>query len=172
MVERKSGVVINISSLSRLMPTPLLSVYSASKSYVDIFSRGLCEEYKKVGITVQSVAPGPVVRYASDYRLAFHQFSPSKNIPQTVIKSNFYISHCSKLSKIRKPTLIAPTPEVFVKSALNTLGIESSTTGFWLHDLMVYMSTKILPEWLANKITYDSLKSIRNRALKKKAKEQ
>jgi len=139
MVERKSGVVINISSLSGLMPTPLLSVYSASKSYVDIFSRGLCEEYKKVGITVQSVAPGYVV---------------------------------SKLSKIRKPTLIAPTPEVFVKSALNTLGIESSTTGFWLHDLMVYMSTKILPEWLANKITYDSLKSIRNRALKKKAKEQ
>ena len=89
-----------------------------------------------------------------------------------MIKTNFYISHCSKLSKIRKPTLIAPTPEVFVKSALNTLGIESSTTGFWLHDLMVYMSTKILPEWLANKITYDSLKSIRSRALKKKAKEQ
>ena len=63
MVERKSGVVINISSLSGLMPTPLLSVYSASKSYVDIFSRGLCEEYKKMGVTVQSVAPGYVVRY-------------------------------------------------------------------------------------------------------------
>ena len=63
MVERKSGVVINISSLSGLMPTPLLSVYSASKSYVDIFSRGLCEEYKNKGITVQSVAPGYVVRY-------------------------------------------------------------------------------------------------------------
>jgi len=139
MVERKSGVVINISSLSGLMPTPLLSVYSASKSYVDIFSRGLCEEYKNKGITVQSVAPGYVV---------------------------------SKLSKIRKPTLIAPTPEVFVKSALGTLGIESSTTGFWLHDLMVYMSTKFLPEWLAIKITHDSLKSIRNRALKKKSKEQ
>jgi len=139
MVERKSGVVINISSLSGLMATPLLSVYSASKSYVDIFSRGLCEEYKNKGITIQSVAPGYVV---------------------------------SKLSKIKKPNMIAPTPEVFVKSALNTLGIESSTTGFWLHDLMVYMSTEVLPGWLATKITHDSLKSIRKRALKKKAKEQ
>ena len=68
MVERKSGVVINISSLSGLMPTPLLSVYSASKSYVDIFSRGLCEEYKNKGITVQSVAPGYVVRYVMKWR--------------------------------------------------------------------------------------------------------
>lgn len=62
MVERKSGIVINISSLSGLMPTPLLSVYSASKAYVDVFSRGLHDEYKKSGITVQSVAPGYVVR--------------------------------------------------------------------------------------------------------------
>ena len=62
MVERKSGIVINISSLSGLMPTPLLSVYSASKAYVDVFSRGLHDEYKKSEITVQSVAPGYVVR--------------------------------------------------------------------------------------------------------------
>ena len=65
MVERKSGAIINISSLSGLMPTPLLSVYSASKAYVDIFTRGLCDEYKKKGIVVQSVAPGYVVRYES-----------------------------------------------------------------------------------------------------------
>jgi len=139
MVERKSGVIINISSLSGLMPTPLLSVYSASKAYVDIFTRGLCDEYKNFGIVVQSVAPGYVV---------------------------------SKLSKIRKPTLIAPSPDIFVKSALSTLGIESRTTGFWLHDLMVYVTTEVLPEWLATKITHDSLKGIRKSALKKKAKAQ
>ena len=63
MVERKSGVIINVSSLSGLMPTPLLSVYSGTKAYVDMFSRGLTAEYKKIGITVQSVAPGYVVRY-------------------------------------------------------------------------------------------------------------
>lgn len=139
MVERKSGIVINISSLSGLMPTPLLSVYSASKAYVDVFSRGLHDEYKKSGITVQSVAPGYVV---------------------------------SKLSKIRKPTLIAPTPDVFVKSALNTLGIKIHTTGFWLHDVIVWMLNDMLPEWLATKITHDSLIGIRKSALKKKSKQQ
>ena len=63
MVERKSGVVINLSSLSGLMPTPLLSVYSGTKAYVDLFTRGLVVEYNKFGIIIQSVAPGYVVRY-------------------------------------------------------------------------------------------------------------
>jgi hypothetical protein len=35
MVERKKGAVINLSSLSAAMCTPLLSVYSGTKSYVD-----------------------------------------------------------------------------------------------------------------------------------------
>lgn len=139
MVERKSGIIINISSLSGLMPTPLLSVYSASKAYVDVFTRGLCDEYRNTGIVVQSVAPGFVV---------------------------------SKLSGVRKPTGIAPTPEVFVKSALRTLGIESRTTGYWIHDLMVYMLNDVLPEWMATNITHGQLKGIRKRALKKKSKEQ
>ena len=88
------------------------------------------------------------------------------------MRTKFYFMFLSKLSKIRKPTMIAPTPDVFVKSALSTLGIESRTTGFWLHDLMVYASTELLPEWLATKITHDSLKAIRKSALKKKTKAQ
>ena len=65
---------------------------------------------------------------------------------------------------------MAPTADAFVNSALNTLGIESRTTGYWIHDLMVYALTEILPEWMATKITYDSLMGIRKRALKKKEK--
>ena len=61
MVERKNGAVINISSFSATIPTPLLSVYSASKSYVDLFSQGLAKEYSSEGITVQCVLPGHVV---------------------------------------------------------------------------------------------------------------
>ena len=78
----------------------------------------------------------------------------------------------SKLSGVRKPTGIAPTPEVFVKSALRTLGIESRTTGYWIHDLMVYMLNEVFPEWVSTKITHGQLKGIRKRALKKKSKEQ
>ena len=82
MVERKKGAVINISSFLAAIPTPLLSVYSASKSYVDLISQGMAKEYSSKGITVQCILPGYVA---------------------------------SKMSKIRKPTLTVPTPDVFVK---------------------------------------------------------
>ena len=35
MADRKKGAVINLSSLSGAMCTPLLSVYSGTKAYVD-----------------------------------------------------------------------------------------------------------------------------------------
>lgn len=57
MVERSKGVVLNIASASAMYPVPLLSVYSASKAFVDFFSRGLQEEYRRQGIIIQSVLP-------------------------------------------------------------------------------------------------------------------
>lgn len=57
MEKRRSGIVINISSYSALFPTPLLAMYSASKIYMDYFSRALHAEYQERGIIVQSVLP-------------------------------------------------------------------------------------------------------------------
>jgi len=68
MVERKKGVIVNISSLSGAIPTPLLTVYSATKAYVDFFSRGLQSEYSAKGIIVQSVLPGFVATKMSKIR--------------------------------------------------------------------------------------------------------
>ena len=58
MIERKKGAIINISSLSAAFPTPLLTVYAGSKSYVDLFSQGLCREYGPKGVTIQCIMPG------------------------------------------------------------------------------------------------------------------
>jgi len=68
MVERKNGAIINISSLSAAFPTPLLTVYAGSKSYVDLFSQGLNREYGPKGITVQCILPGHVVSNMSKIR--------------------------------------------------------------------------------------------------------
>ncbi|XP_070329246.1 very-long-chain 3-oxoacyl-CoA reductase isoform X2 [Odocoileus virginianus] len=57
MVERSKGVILNISSASGLYPVPLLTIYSATKAFVDFFSQCLHEEYKSKGIFVQSVLP-------------------------------------------------------------------------------------------------------------------
>uniref|UniRef100_A0A7N8YC97 3-ketoacyl-CoA reductase n=1 Tax=Mastacembelus armatus TaxID=205130 RepID=A0A7N8YC97_9TELE len=51
------GVILNISSASGMYPVPLLTVYSATKAFVDFFSRGLQEEYRRQGIIIQSVLP-------------------------------------------------------------------------------------------------------------------
>uniref|UniRef100_A0A8C3YUL3 Very-long-chain 3-oxoacyl-CoA reductase n=1 Tax=Catagonus wagneri TaxID=51154 RepID=A0A8C3YUL3_9CETA len=57
MVERSKGVILNISSASGMTPVPLLTIYSATKAFVDFFSQCLHEEYKSKGIIVQSVLP-------------------------------------------------------------------------------------------------------------------
>ncbi|KAM7002835.1 very-long-chain 3-oxoacyl-CoA reductase-A [Tautogolabrus adspersus] len=61
MAERSKGIVLNISSASGMYPVPLLTVYSATKAFMDFFSRGLHEEYRRQGIIIQSVLPFFVV---------------------------------------------------------------------------------------------------------------
>jgi len=57
MVERKRGAIVNISSASGAFPCPLLSQYSASKSYVEKFGSGLDLEYRPKGVHVQTQMP-------------------------------------------------------------------------------------------------------------------
>uniref|UniRef100_A0A8B9N4F7 3-ketoacyl-CoA reductase n=1 Tax=Accipiter nisus TaxID=211598 RepID=A0A8B9N4F7_9AVES len=68
MLERSKGVVLNISSAAGMYPTPLLTLYSATKAFVDYFSRGLHAEYKSKGIIVQSVLPYYVATKMSKIR--------------------------------------------------------------------------------------------------------
>ncbi|XP_077451818.1 very-long-chain 3-oxoacyl-CoA reductase-A [Stigmatopora argus] len=57
MADRSKGVILNISSASGMYPLPLLTIYSATKAFVDFFSRGLEEEYRRQGVIIQSVLP-------------------------------------------------------------------------------------------------------------------
>lgn len=60
MVARKTGLIINLSSITGMRPQPLLTLYSATKGFIIFFSRCLQAEYKSKGITVQCVAPSLV----------------------------------------------------------------------------------------------------------------
>ncbi|XP_068128715.1 very-long-chain 3-oxoacyl-CoA reductase-like isoform X2 [Hyperolius riggenbachi] len=57
MLQRKKGLIVNLSSVAGNRPFPRIVVYSATKAFVDFFSRGLHAEYESQGITVQSVMP-------------------------------------------------------------------------------------------------------------------
>ncbi|NXH47096.1 DHB12 reductase, partial [Dicaeum eximium] len=68
MLERSKGIILNIASASGMCPTPLLTLYSSTKAFVDYFSRGLHAEYKSKGIIVQSVLPYYVATNMSKIR--------------------------------------------------------------------------------------------------------
>ncbi|KAK8824535.1 hypothetical protein WA577_006932, partial [Blastocystis sp. JDR] len=59
MVERKRGAVVSISSAAGIMACgdPLYDLYSASKGFVDLFSRSLATELKEKGIVVECHVP-------------------------------------------------------------------------------------------------------------------
>lgn len=55
---RRSGVIVNVSSVVAFQPMPLLSVYTASKSAVEGFTRSLALELAPFGIRAHLVQPG------------------------------------------------------------------------------------------------------------------
>ncbi len=55
MLDRRGGHIINISSMSALIPMPRYSAYAGSKSALDSFSRCLAAEMVDQGITVTSI---------------------------------------------------------------------------------------------------------------------
>ncbi|XP_006129440.1 17-beta-hydroxysteroid dehydrogenase type 3 isoform X1 [Pelodiscus sinensis] len=57
MKTRQKGLILNISSGFGAFPYPLYTMYSASKAFVNTFSKALQAEYKAKGIIIQVVAP-------------------------------------------------------------------------------------------------------------------
>jgi uncharacterized protein len=57
--KQPQSYILNIASTSAYQSVPMLSVYSATKSYVLSFSRGLHHELKDKGVSVTCVSPGP-----------------------------------------------------------------------------------------------------------------
>jgi len=58
MLEKKSGKILNISSMGGLIPCPWSSVYGGTKHYVLGFSNALAHELKGTGVSVTCFCPG------------------------------------------------------------------------------------------------------------------
>jgi len=84
MVARKGGVIINNASASGRVPTPMLTTYSATKAYVDFFSRALNIEYKSKGIIVQSLCPYFVATKLAAVRKSLMAPTPSSFVSEAI----------------------------------------------------------------------------------------
>jgi short-subunit dehydrogenase len=77
--------ILNVSSIAGLLPIPNLSVYAATKSYVNSFSESIRAELRGTGVGVTTVCPGPfdtefrgvAEREGGDEMPAPHQFKLS-----------------------------------------------------------------------------------------------
>ncbi|XP_074660762.1 inactive hydroxysteroid dehydrogenase-like protein 1 isoform X2 [Tubulanus polymorphus] len=110
MVKRGRGAVINISSGSCLKPTPQMTAYSATKSYLDYLSYCLEYEYRSSGVIVQCLTPYYVATRMTAYS-------------ETLSTTNFFI----------------PSASVYARHALKTLGWARKTTGYWPHTLQHWL---------------------------------
>lgn len=60
MVERGTGGVLNVASVSGFMPLPKQATYSASKAFVLTFTEALTMDLHGTGVTATALCPGPV----------------------------------------------------------------------------------------------------------------
>jgi len=58
MLKRRSGAIINVSSLTGFQPVAYMAVYAASKAYSLHFSESLWAEARDYGVHVMAVCPG------------------------------------------------------------------------------------------------------------------
>lgn len=60
LLERDSGIVLNVASTAGLRPGPYMAGYHASKSYLVSFTQSVAEECRATGVSVAVLCPGPV----------------------------------------------------------------------------------------------------------------
>jgi len=87
LVNRKKGLVINISSISSILPAPLLAVYSATKSYITSFSKCLNSEYSSKGVDVICLTPAFVVSAMSKRSRSSLTIPSSDNYARSALNS-------------------------------------------------------------------------------------
>ncbi|CUM63279.1 uncharacterized protein PRCAT00000850001 [Priceomyces carsonii] len=140
------GLILTMGSFGGLLPTPYLATYSGSKAFLQAWSAALAGELASQRIDVELVISYLVV---------------------------------SAMSKIRRSSAAIPSPQNFVASVLKSVGRRggaqeryATSTPFWSHALMHFgiENTVGVYSKLANKLNFNMHKSIRIRALKKKAR--
>src|SRR4051794_23663325 len=81
MIEKKSGVIVNVSSIAaRNGGGPGATIYAAAKAAVSAITKGLAKELAPHGIRVNAVSPGTVDNF-------FHEKYSSREILNNVLSS-------------------------------------------------------------------------------------
>lgn len=97
MIRKRKGAIINISSTCSAFPVPYLATYSATKHFIDAFTKAITAEYQDSGVTFQLVDPGQVDTQMTALfanKLTWSVPSPSTYVKSTIKRIGFS-SHTS-----------------------------------------------------------------------------
>jgi short-subunit dehydrogenase len=91
MRDRRSGSIINVSSIAAFQPIPYLSVYAATKAFIRSFSEALWAENRQYGVRVLVVCPGPTETNfyaAANFPPALARNAKSISTPEEVVNES------------------------------------------------------------------------------------
>lgn len=107
MIEKKRGLIVNISSLAGLFGLPYQSMYSASKYAIEGYSQSLRMELRNAGIKVTLINPGD---FKSD-------FSANRSkIPFSIKNDALETEYNAAVAAMEKDESIAPDPASLAKA--------------------------------------------------------
>jgi hypothetical protein len=121
MRERKSGVIINVSSTASFQAIPFMATYAATKAFVTSFSEAIAEENRPFNITVTALCPGP-----TDTNF----FAAAKAIPfsaKGMQTSEEVVEKCLKAVRAKKPLVVSGISN-YIGSVLGTITPDSLVT--------------------------------------------
>lgn len=186
------GVLINNVGLGYDFPAFLHEVPDREKKFVDLIQVNITSVTmmtsivmpqmvsKKKGVIVNlssasGMKPTPLLgvyaaakAYVDYFSVCMQKEYESKGIIVQSVMPNFVTT---KMSKIRKASVMVPNPDTFVRSALSLIGVSNRTNGFWSHNLLGYI-TNTLPLKLTAMVSFKILNTARVRALKKLAQQK
>lgn len=146
MQSRKRGLILTMGSFGGWIPSPLLATYSGSKAFLQHWSAALAAELKPSNVDVE-------------------------------LCLSYLVT--TAMSKVRRSSLLIPSPRPFVRAALGKVGTGGwqntayTYTPWWTHALMAWFveTTVGIGSSIPIKFTLSMHEDIRNRALKKAARE-
>jgi uncharacterized protein len=92
MLRKKSGKIMNVSSIAAFHPGPYLSVYYATKAYLRSFSLAVGYEVKNTGVSITLFCPGNTSTHFAD-QLAWRSNTKRSKVP-------FFNSDPGKVARI------------------------------------------------------------------------
>ncbi|XP_055595522.1 putative steroid dehydrogenase 4 [Uranotaenia lowii] len=119
MKRRRRGMIVNMSSTSAFLTVPYLSVYSASKAFIQHLTHSMEFELQGTGVEVQRVSP----------------FFVDTNMTKSYHTNPVW-------------ALLSTDVKPYGKAAAWLIGKTSQTMGHWFHALQITI-IRMIPEWVS-----------------------